>query len=138
MGVMRYAVVLISMLLVSCHSAPGNGDRFQRAQDLVDGIVLKNPDLVRLTIHAVPTGENASRIIACNVPAKLGQMSDPEDLEAMQTGTTVVLVEGNHLDVTAPILDTSGRAIAATGITLANPGGASEQELRVKAEAIAR
>ena len=74
----------------------------------------------------------------CNVAEKRGKPSDPEDLEAMKTGETVVLREGDALDVTAPILDPGGRAIAATGITLAFSEGATEDDLIEKAHGIAR
>ena len=36
--------------------------RFSKAQEVVESIVSKHPDLVRLTIHGVPTGEQGSRI----------------------------------------------------------------------------
>jgi hypothetical protein len=100
--------------------------------------VAKYPEIVRLTIHAVPTGETKSRIIACNIPKKLGQISDPEDLEAMKKKKTVVLREGDNLDVTAPILDKTGKAIAATGITLSFPKGATEDTVVKKAKSIAQ
>lgn len=111
--------------------------RFSRAQELVDNMVLKHPDLVRLTIHAVPAGEEGCRIVACNIKEKIGKPSDPEDLEAMKTGKTVTLKEGGNLDVTAPILDKAGKPIAATGITLRFRKGESENEVIEKAKSIA-
>jgi len=56
----------------------------------------------------------------------------------MTTGRAVVLREGNSLDVTMPILDETGKAIAATGITLAGEDGSSETSLMNEAEEIAR
>ena len=111
---------------------------FRKAQELVDRLVAKHPDLVRLTIHAVPTGEEASRIIACNIKEKIGKPSDPEDLEAMKTGKTVTLREGGNLDVTAPIPDKAGNPIAATGITLHLSQGETENEVIEKAKSIAK
>lgn len=110
---------------------------FRKAQELVDRIVAKHPDLVRLTIHAVPTGEEGSRIIACNNKEKIGKLSDPEDLEAMKTGEVVTLKEGDNLDVTAPIRDKTGKPIAATGITLPVSQGETENEVIDKAKTIA-
>jgi hypothetical protein len=136
---MRSAVVLLTLALLACGSEPPpDDDPFAAPQAIVESIVAKHPDLVRLTIHAVPTGETESRIIACNVAAKRGKPSDPEDLLAMKTLETVVLREGDNLDVTAPILDPDGRAIAATGITLSFTEGATEEALVEKAHAIAR
>ena len=135
---MRITAVLLLLALVSCRAVPEDRDRFRQAQDLVEEIVGEHSNLVRLTIHAVPTGESTSRIIACNVIEKRGQISDPEDLAAMTTGKTVVLPEGDNLDVTAPIFDSAGRAIAATGITLAGSDGSDDQALRAQAAEIAR
>jgi len=135
---MQRTVALLVLLIVSCSSLPTQRGGFPQAQLLVERTVAQYPDLVRLTIHAVPTGQTKSRIIACNIPAKLGQPSDPEDLEAMKTNRIIVLREGDNLDVTAPILDQAARPVAATGITLALAGNTTEQALIQKAGAIAR
>jgi len=112
--------------------------QYVEAQTLVEKMVSKYPQLVRLTIHAVPTGEKNSRIIACNIKEKIGKPSDPEDLEAMKTNKTVVLKEGNNLDVTAPICNKEGKPIAATGITLRFKKGEKEGVVVERAKAIAR
>ena len=136
---MKIAIaVLLALVVLSCGAEPATEDRFEAAQAIVETIVAKHSDLVRLTIHAVPAGETESRIIACNVEEKRGKPSDPEDLQAMKTLMTVVLREGDALDVTAPILDPGGKAIAATGITLSFSEGATENDLVEKAQAIAR
>jgi hypothetical protein len=107
------------------------------AQALVDRLVLEHPHLVRLTIHAVPTGETQSRIIACNLRHKIGLPSDPEDLEAIKENKTTVLREGGNLDVTAPIRDKAGLAIAATGITLKIENNVSADAVKMEAREIA-
>lgn len=107
-------------------------------QRLVEQIVARHPKLVRLTIHAVPTSGTESRIIASNISDKLGNLSDPEDLRVMTTKEIVVLREGNNLDVTMPILDKAGKAVAATGITLEEDGVTSETALMMEAQVIAR
>ena len=112
--------------------------QFRKAQELVEGMASKHPDLVRLTIHADPTGEETSRIIACNIKEKIGKPSDPEDLEAMKTGETIVLREGDNLDVTAPIWNKAGKPIAATGITLRFGKEETESDVVKKATAIAK
>ncbi|MBE3070216.1 MAG: hypothetical protein IMZ66_08255 [Planctomycetes bacterium] len=149
----RIAVVLLALLAASCQPAPepqppeapppqsppspSAKSDFPAAQALVDAAVAAHTDLVRLTIHAVPAGETQSRIIACNLAEKIGKPSAPEDLDAMKTGTMIVLKEGANLDVTAPIFDKRGRAIAAAGITLRIPGGATEEEMVEEAKTIA-
>ncbi|HUT28557.1 MAG TPA: hypothetical protein VMX13_02105 [Sedimentisphaerales bacterium] len=135
---MRIISALLILLLTSCSSLPSQRGNFAQAQQLVDRTAAQYPDIVRLTIHAVPTGETESRIIACNIPEKVGKSSDPEDIEAMKTNQITVLLERDNLNVTAPIVDRIGKPIAATGITLAFTEGANDQALIEKAAAIAR
>jgi hypothetical protein len=135
---MRINVVLLALLLYSCGDISDNGAHSADVQRLVEQIVAKHPKLVRLTIHAVPTGETESRIIASNISDKLGNLSDPEDLRVMTTKETVVLREGNNLDVTMPILDQAGKAVAATGITLERDGITGEKALVIEAQTIAQ
>lgn len=134
---MRAGVVLMVLVLCSCAEGPANS-RASAAQRLVDRVVAEHPTLVRLTIHAVPTGQTENRIVACNIGAKIGKLSDPEDLSVMRTGEAVVLREGTDVDVTLPILDEAGEVIAAAGITFEDPGTLGDEELMNEAEAIAR
>lgn len=134
---MKIGVVLAAFLLCSCGS-PSTHEQISEAQRIVDQIVAKHPALVRLTIHAVPTGETESRIIACNISKKIGKISDPEDLRVMATLQAVVLREGNDLDVTMPILNQAGKAVAATGITIKDEGSRSKKALMQEVEAIAQ
>lgn len=129
---MRVAALLLCLGLAAC-SAPGTGS-FPAAQETLDQVAAKHADLVRLTLHAVPRDSDRSRIIASNLPAKLGAWSDPEDLTAMETQQPVVLREGDHLDYTAPVVDSSGKAIAAVGVTVK---GATEAEMLASAKTIA-
>ncbi len=55
----------------------------------------------------------------------------------MKTKKTTVLQEGGNLDITAPVFDTSGNAIAATGITLPLQKGKTRESIVKKAELIA-
>lgn len=130
--------LLASMLLIglaACSSAGSSKSHYPEAQAIVDRVSARHPDLVRLTVHAVPSDQKESRVIASNVPAKLYDMSDPEDLQAMSTKQSVTLKEGDRLDHTVPVVDASGRAIAAVGVTVQ---GSSEASMRKIAEEIAR
>ena len=129
--------IAVSIILFSCASHQSiRNSHYSDAQKIVDKVASQHSQLVRLTIHAVPTGKDSSEIIACNIQEKIGQASDPEDLEAMKTNKTVTLVEGENLDVTAPICDASGKPIAATGITLRFQKGETEADVIAKAQAI--
>jgi hypothetical protein len=87
------------------------------AQKLVDDLGRKHPDLQRIGLHVTPPSSPANIIIASNVPAKIGQKSDPEDLRAMKTGLPVVLREGENFDITLPLHDAAGKTIGAIGLT---------------------
>src|SRR5438105_9736723 len=54
------------------------------AQKLVDELAAKHPELVRIGLHLTPPNSAANIIVACNIAARIGQKSDPEDLKAMQ------------------------------------------------------
>jgi hypothetical protein len=87
------------------------------AQKLVDELAKNHPDLVRIGLHVTPPSSPTNIIIASNVPAKVGQVSDPEDLQSMNTGQPVVLREGENLDVTLRLHDAAGKTIGAIGLT---------------------
>ena len=138
----RLHLVWITMFLgchlPSQHLGAGEPERFKEAQSIVESLAAKHSPVVRLTIHAVPTGERTSRIIASNVKEKIGKPSAHEDMEVMRTGRIVILKEGDNLDVTAPVPDKNGKPIAAAGITLRIAAGETEAEQIEKAKAIAK
>jgi hypothetical protein len=106
-------VFMLTILFISsCQWGHKRDSEFKDTQMLIDETVAAHPEIVRLTIHAVPPEQTQSRIIACNIREKIGKLDDTEDLEAVKTKTTIVLKEGDNLDVTAPILDKAGNAIA--------------------------
>ncbi len=97
------------------------------AQKLVDDLAAKHPDLVRIGLHLKPPNSSENIIAACNIAARIGRKSDPEDLAAMQTGKPVVLKEEGNFDVTLPLHTAFGRVIGAIGLTFKPEG--NEQEL---------
>ncbi len=107
------------------------------AQRLVDELAKKHPELVRIGLHVTPPGSPENIIVASNVAAKVGQKSDPEDLQAMVTGRPVVLREGENFDVTLPLHDATGKIIGAIGLTLRPVGGEQEGHATRRARAIA-
>ena len=131
-------LAVFSLYWISDTTEASEEGRFAQAQALIERIVSSHPDLVRLTIHAVPAGEKRNRIIACNIKEKIGMPSDPEDLEAMRDNRMVILKDGTNLDVTLPILDRSGRPIAAAGVTLPVRKGESKGEVIERARSIVR
>jgi len=107
------------------------------AQRLVDELAKKHPELVRIGLHVTPPGNSDNIIVASNVAAKLGQKSDPEDLQAMKTGRPVVLKEGENFDVTLALHDATSKIIGAIGLTLKPAAGEHEGGATRRARAIA-
>jgi hypothetical protein len=107
------------------------------AQKLVDELAKNHPELVRIGLHVTPPGSAENIIVASNVAAKIGQKSDPEDVQAMKTGRPVVLKEGGNFDVTLPLHDAAGKVIGAIGLTLKPSGGEKEAGTKRRAQAIA-
>jgi hypothetical protein len=107
------------------------------AQKLVDDLARKHPDLVRIGLHVTPPRSAENIIVASNVPAKIGQKSDPEDLQAMKTGRPVALREGQNFDVTLPLHDAAGKTIGAIGLTFKPANNEQEGSAVRRAQAIA-
>ena len=118
---------------VACDSTPDADGRFTAAQDIIDELATKHA-VERLTLHAIPEGASQAMYIASTDAARVGRASDPEDVTAIASGTSTVLREGDHFDITVPIQDASGKTVAAGGITLA---AEDEEQARRKAEQIA-
>ena len=107
--------VLTLAFLASCETtAPLDS----KAQTLVESLAGKNDNIVRLTVHAIPAGETDYKAVASTLASKLGKPSDPEDLEAIQTGEMVVLDEPGGIDVTIPIGMKDGKHTVAAGVTM--------------------
>jgi hypothetical protein len=131
---MRVVPLCLLIVLAACASTKRP---YPEAQDVVDRVAAKHPDLVRLTLHAVPSGKTECTQLASTVGKRRGKPSDPEDLEAMRTGKEVVLDEQGAIDVTVPILMKGGKATAVTGVTLRAAEGSNRNALVARARVIA-
>ncbi len=107
------------------------------AQKLVDDLAAKHPDLVRIGLHLTPPNRRDNIIVACNIAARIGQQSDPEDLKAMQTGKPIVLKEEGNFDITLPLHTASGKVIGAIGLTFKPDGNEQESSAAERARKMA-
>lgn len=107
-------------------------------QRVVESVAVLHPECVRLSVHSTPPGGGAKVAIASTSPDKLGKPSDPEDIEAMRSGQTILREEPGALDFTVPIVRRGDTWNAACGVTLAAAAGANRDQLRARAEQIAR
>jgi hypothetical protein len=105
---------LCIFFLGSCASPTSESN----AQTIVETLAGKNDNVVRLTVHAVPEGGTDYKAIASTLASKLNAPSDPEDLQAIESGEVVVLEEPGAFDVTVPIQSKDGKFTAAAGVTM--------------------
>ncbi|MHC4847831.1 MAG: hypothetical protein ACYTEG_05175 [Planctomycetota bacterium] len=132
---MRIVALLLVAMLGACASMKKSP--YPAAQDIVDGVAAKHPELVRLTLHAVPADKAECTQVASTMKKRRGKPSDPEDLKAMKTGQQIVLDEEGAVDVTVPILRVNGKPTAVAGVTLSMEPGANKAALINKARGIA-
>jgi hypothetical protein len=131
---MRFAALLL--VVAACASTKGAAS--PAAQEVVDRVAGRHPELVRLTLHAVPEGGKDLTQVASTLAARRGKKSDPEDFEAMKTGKVTVLDEAGNIDVTVPILEKAGTPTAVAGVTLKGGPGADKETVVMRARAIAQ
>lgn len=125
---------LFSLIAAACSSSP---DANTTPQSVVEAVAKKNPDCTRLTLHCTKVNASGPSVCASTAADKLGKPSDPEDLQALSSGQTVVLEEAGALDVTVPILMKDGKAMAACGVTL-KPGTMTREQTIERAKGIAK
>jgi hypothetical protein len=130
---MRIITAVLLSLFVACSSTGMRSGT--DSQVVVDSVAKQNPGLLRLTVHCMQNGK--AMACASTVAAKKGKPSDPEDVQAMTTGKTVVLDEANAIDVTVPMRAKDGTCMAACGVTMPSAGMTREQAV-AKATAIAQ
>ncbi len=129
---MKYALVLpVLFAISSCQCAPSAP--CPDTQAVVTKVAAAHPEVVRLTVHAVPPAGGALCAIASSLPEKLGKPSDPEDHRAIDSGETVVLDEAGAVDYTVPVRQKDGKFTAAVGVTLKSGGDPAAQMAAAKA-----
>jgi hypothetical protein len=126
---------LAALVFTGCQGMGGT-DQFASAQQTLQSVAAGYPNLVRLTLHAVPRGETQMKAIASSVADRRNKPSDPEDISAVQSGKETVQEAGDNLELTLPIADANGQRIAAAGVTLER-NGRSRDELIGDARTIA-
>lgn len=134
---MRFAPALLLFALAACSSTQVEAP-FPAAQAVVDTVAARHPNLVRLTLHAVPAASEQCTQVASTMVDRRGTSSDPEDMEALRTGQEIVLDEPGAVDVTVPILAVDGAPTAVAGVTLHLRKEANREKLISNARMIAQ
>jgi hypothetical protein len=131
--------VSLALLLGACQGSPNSAScpascASPQVQSIVDAVGREHPEVVRLTVHAKGQGCDKYCVIASTLAAKVCKLSDPEDVEAMNTGKPVVIDEVGAVDVTVPVLKEGARCTATVGVTFEpNPEMRREQFVELAA-----
>jgi hypothetical protein len=107
------------------------------AQELVNQIVKKYPDLLVVAMHVTPPNDRENVIIASNI-GRIGKMADAEDLHVIGTGETLAKVNknGDRFEVELPLLDASAKPIGALAIVFPYKAGNDPSMFKKRAEMI--
>ena len=107
------------------------------AQELVNRIVAKYPDLLVVAMHVTPSGSSENVIVASSV-GRIGKKADAEDLKVIRTGETLAKVNknGDRFEVELLLLDASGNPIGALAIVFPYKPGDDTSQFKKRAEAI--
>lgn len=90
------------------------------AQKIVDEIVASHPELMSITIHAIPAGMTEHTMIAGTFPDRVGNVSSPGDVITAKKGVTQVESKWGSPDfnkkvsILVPLKDISGRYLPVT------------------------
>jgi iron complex outermembrane receptor protein len=101
-------------------------------QDLVDRTMAAHPDLIGLDVHAIPPEKSESQIIASSNPSRMGDKTDPDDLEVMKTGTPRVEINrrgDQNVEVALQLHDVTGRPVGSIELTFPYKAGSDEDAL---------
>jgi hypothetical protein len=119
------AALLVCTTAASAQLPSGNKVLFPRAQALVDGIVLSNPDMIDAILHVSPTPEARNIVIAAHWTKANGEPSGDDDLGVAHTGAPLVEVQkdGVRLGILVQLRDAHHHAIGAIGLMYSYKAG---------------
>jgi len=155
-------VLAVAVLVISCASAvwaaetapaapPAKAKNWTPpptkiyAQTLVDEIMSKHPELISATFHGVPPGlEKVYTMFAGSFPDRIGNPDDPDDIDVITKGITIVDPRWNRNDpvkkfvMMLPLRDASGGHVGLLVLAYKNPpnSGKTEKDFFVAASAL--
>src|SRR5215471_20721798 len=98
------------------------------AQVLSDEIMANHPELISVTFHGVPPGlSKVYTMFAGSFPERIGNPDDPDDIDVITKGITIVDPRWNRNDpvkkfvVLMPLRNTSGENIGLLVLAYKNP-----------------
>jgi hypothetical protein len=116
-----------------------------QAQKLADEIMAKHPELISATFHGVPPGlDKVYTMFAGSFPDRIGNPDDPDDIDVITKGITIVDPRWNRNDpvrkfvMMLPLRDAAGGHIGLLVLAYRNPpnSGKTDAEFFVAASAL--
>ena len=105
------------------------------AQVLSDQIMAKHPELISVTFHGVPPGlDKVYTMFAGSFPERIGNPDDPDDIDVITKGITIVDPRWNKADpvkkfvMMLPLRDASGGHIGLLVLAYKKPSDSKKTE----------
>jgi hypothetical protein len=107
------------------------------AQELVNRIVAKYPDLLVVAMHVTPPKGSENVVVASNV-GRIGKKADAEDLKVIRTGETLAKVNknGDRFEVELVLHDALRNPIGALALVFPYKAGDNPSQFKKRAEMI--
>ena len=118
------------------------------AQKLSDDTMAKHPELLSVTLHGVPPGQdNVYTMFAGSFPERIGNPDDPDDIDVTKKGITILDPRWHRTNdtdkkfvVLMPMRDKSGENVGLVVYAFKNPknpsSSATEKEYLAKSTAL--
>jgi hypothetical protein len=138
---MRWRVAAGAILLATgiavALPAPGGLSSKIYAQQLVDEVLIRHPEVLLIGMHVTPPGETDNVIIASNF-GRLRKKADEDDVGVIRTGHSKAELNAakTRFAVELPLHDLGGNTIGALGLNFAYKDGDDRQSLEHNAETI--
>ena len=107
------------------------------AQELVDGLAARHPDLLQVDIHEMKGATNTGTIVAAKTRSRVGKPSDADDFDVFRTGNARVEINrtgDQNVEVEVPLYDVNRRPVGTLELTFPYPAGADQAALVRRAE----
>jgi hypothetical protein len=107
------------------------------AQQLVDQLLARHPDIEILAIHATPPDSDYNIIAGSNI-GRLGKKADNDDMRCVFTGKPNLEVNstGKRFESEMQLHDRAGAVVGAVGVVYAYKHGDDKEALHARAEKI--
>jgi hypothetical protein len=134
----RIAVfILAATTALPLHAGSTRAPEKIYAQELVNRIVARYPDLLVVAMHVTPPKSSQNVIVASNI-GRIGKRADAEDRRVIETGETLAKVNknGDRFEVELVLHDASQKPIGALAIVFPYKAGDDKQQFVRRAELI--